>query len=475
MTCQSFWRSTEHASIFQIFAAPIRITGVVLFMLLLVRGASAVASDTKKSGTVPACAFSDAEFDAATDVHALDEYRDAIAQLLKQERLADIERVANAAQVGKTRFAGGAWKLRNVFEGLDSPRPGHPTQDDWQQHMALLERWEKQDPRSLTVRIALAESYVSYAWDARGTGVSDSVSDSGWKLFGERIAQARSILDGIAATDRKSPDWFVAMQLVAQGQSWDLPEETALFQQAIALEPGYQYYYRVFANYLLPQWHGEDRDASRFAEEAANRRGGDAGDLLYFQIAEGNICACEDPEFAHFSWPRLQKGFAVLEKQYGPSLLVVNSFALMASKSGDWIAADPAFKRIGDNWDKDVWRTEAWFKSNRTIAAQVAPSQLRARAFRQKAEANMKSPDGQAYRVNFDPKFAAYERSCSNDKNADPSKFDLLVQVGANGSVEESHTEKQPTAFAMCIMRALYASYVGKETPFPPHPKARTR
>ena len=56
---------------------------------------------------------------------------------------------------------------------------------------------------------------------------------------------------------------------------------------------------------------------------------GDAGDILYFQIAEGILCACKESEFGHFSWPRLQKGFTALEKQYGTSMISVNSFALM--------------------------------------------------------------------------------------------------------------------------------------------------
>jgi hypothetical protein len=39
------------------------------------------------------------------------------------------------------------------------------------------------------------------------------------------------------------------------------------------------------------------------------------------------------------------------------SLRNVNAVALMASKSSDWVAAEPAFKQIGDSWDKDVWIT----------------------------------------------------------------------------------------------------------------------
>ena len=93
-------------------------------LLLMLTAARASATDSKGQAASRSCAFSDAEFDPSTDVHALDRYRDAIAQLLKQEKFGDLDCVADAARAGKNRFAGGAWKLANIYEGLDSPRHG---------------------------------------------------------------------------------------------------------------------------------------------------------------------------------------------------------------------------------------------------------------------------------------------------------------------------------------------------------------
>ncbi|GAC1429602.1 MAG: hypothetical protein NVS1B11_28920 [Terriglobales bacterium] len=52
------------------------------------------------------------------------------------------------------------------------------------------------------------------------------------------------------------------------------------------------------------------------------------------------------------SWPRLQSGFAALEKQYGSSLLNVNAFALMAYKFDNSVAADAAFKPLATSGTK---------------------------------------------------------------------------------------------------------------------------
>lgn len=351
--------------------------GRSFLLLTLFLSTSAIAADNKGNPMVASCGFSDAAFDTSTDIRAVEEYQDAVAQLLKQEKFDELDCIADQARATKARFSGGMWKLHAFYFGLNKPRPGHPTQEDWQQHISLVEHWTELDPQSITPRIVLAESYDSYGWDARGGGYANSVSDSGWKLLGQRLEKARQILNEAKSLNSKCPEWYVAMQDISQGQDWDLPQRTALLQEAVAFDPSYQYYYRAYAFLLLPKWGGQDGDAAHFAEKAANKIGGDDGDILYFMIASKVVCACEEPEYSYFSWPRLQKGFAATEKRYGPDLLNTNNLAMMAVKSGDWVAAAPAFERIGDQWAQDVWLTEQWFKSNQAVAKSTAAAQAR--------------------------------------------------------------------------------------------------
>ena len=63
--------------------------------------------------------------------------------------------------------------------------------------------------------------YVNFAWHARGDGMSDTVTDSGWKLFAQRIEKAKNILDNASSLPAKCPHWYHAMQLVAKAQGWD--------------------------------------------------------------------------------------------------------------------------------------------------------------------------------------------------------------------------------------------------------------
>ncbi len=468
MTYRIFGSSRLNLS-FQPLAGAAGIASVAMFLLTLSHVAA--AADEKKGAGHP-CAFSGAPFDTTANVRALDEYRDAIAELLKQEKFGELDCLADAARAGKTRFPGGTWKLHYIYLGLGEPRPGHATEEDWQQHMDLMQRWGQSNPHSVTQPIALAESYIQYAWSARGNGFADSVSASGRRLSSERIAKAKAILDAGADLANKCPEWYIAMHEVAQGQSWNSALDAVLTQQAVAFEPSYQYFYQVHAAYLLPKWSGEDGDASRFAEDSANQVGGDAGDILYFQIGGEIVCGCQEPEFNHFSWPRLQKGFAALEKKHGVSLLVVNRFALMATQFQDWVAADAVFQRIGDNGSEDLWGSEANFKQVRDTAAQVAPMQLRARADQKEAQDNILTPEGTAYRKHLEPKLASFEQSCVNDSKGAQNKSELFLKIGKDGSVENAETSKPPDAFTVCLMRALHQTFARKETPFTPPPHA---
>ena len=134
----------------------LRVGGIAV--LLLAGSLGMKAAD--KPQVAKSCEFSDATIDPATNVHALDDYRDAIAGLLKEKKFKDLDCLADAARAGKTQFSGGQWKLRNIYIGLASPRPGHPTEVEWKEHLKRIEHWKADNPKSVTAPIALAESYV---------------------------------------------------------------------------------------------------------------------------------------------------------------------------------------------------------------------------------------------------------------------------------------------------------------------------
>jgi len=429
-------------------------------------------------GTTPAaggtsaknsCDITDVDFDGASDVQGMKENKASITDLLERSDFDKLDCIADAARSSKARFPGGLWKLHNIYAALDEPE-GHVTQEDWNTRLLLLRRWTATKPNSITAQVALAGSYVSYAWDARGSGTSDSVTDGGWKLFNERLEKAKAILDINSALTAKCPESYLVMQRIVQGQG--TTQETVLLKRAISFEPSYYYYYRIHATLLLPKWYGEDGDASKFAAEIADSVGGNEkdGDILYFQIAGGLVCACDDqPEFTRMSWERIQRGFAATEGKYGSSMTNLNLFALMASEFQDSVAADAAFKRIGDNWDQNTWITETYFNQIKSWASQLGPHEAHSRAVRQEAATNEQSPEGARYKEQVEKNFAMFVRQCAQGPDADLHKFEFMLMVGKDGTPENGYMP-HPTALMGCLVTQLMTAQIKKETPFPPPP-----
>src|SRR4051812_32718033 len=103
-----------------------------------------------------------------------------------------LDALARKHRGSKECYADGLWKLKEVYEGLVPAENNSETQ--WQARLAAIREWIKTKPESITARVALANTLVSYAWKARGGGYSDTVTQNGWKLFEQRLIEAMQVL-----------------------------------------------------------------------------------------------------------------------------------------------------------------------------------------------------------------------------------------------------------------------------------------
>ena len=247
-----------------------------------------------------------------------------------------LDQAAREDRATKARIKGGGWKLAIFYSALDQPTlKDQATDEDWTFHINGLKAWESARPESAAARIALAEAYMSYGDKARGAGYADTVSNTGWQLFGERNAMAASALAEAAKLKEKCPYWYESMQQLALSQGWDKAQARQLLDQAVAFEPSYYHYYREYTNYLLPKWYGSPGEAEAFADEASINVGGQEGKFVYFEIASLIMCQCDSDEsdMQHLSWPKVKEGYAALGELYGYSNLKMNRFAHMAVES----------------------------------------------------------------------------------------------------------------------------------------------
>jgi len=319
----------------------------------------------------------------------------------------------------------------------------------------LLEKWVAQRPNSITARVALAEAYLAWGWFARGNGYSDSVSDSGWKLFRDRTSKARSILDEAEKLEEKCPQWFLGMQEVAQVEAWSKEDEDRLLERSIAFEPEYFYVYRAHSMYLLPKWHGEEGDAAAFANEIADRLGGDFGDIVYFDLAN-YLCwnSDHDSELPKMSWKRIESGFKASEKHYGPSAFHLNQLAYLAQKIGQPAVTMDAMTRLDGNWDESIWKTKKFYDSTRDWADAILDLEARKREMKDGADANLGTPAGPVYFKSVEQKLAIALRDCT-EESAKKVGFSFYMRLGTEGKVERMRIVGEAPA-GECLMQAAY-------------------
>jgi len=303
---------------------------------------------------------------AAIDDGSEYEYESQMMMYLVRKDYDSLEREARDARSRKVRFKGGTWKLYDFYEGISKPPLGdQATDEDWNLQIEALKAWTAARPDSAAARIALAETYVNFAFRARGSGYADTVSADGWNLSGQRVSMAASTLVEASKLGEKCPYWFEVMQEVALTQGWDKSQAKALLDAAMAFEPTFYHYYREYANFLLPKWNGDPGDAPAFAEQISNQLGGQQGKFVYFEVSSTIVCGCnsdgDDSQLQLLSWPKIKDGYAALGQLYGYSNLKLNRFAYMAVLEHDRPAARSAFAVIGDSWENKVWNSQLDF------------------------------------------------------------------------------------------------------------------
>src|SRR5438270_5527781 len=111
------------------------------------------------------------------DVNAEKNYERAIYQLLEQESFPQLDCLADSARKNKDRFSSGDWKLSAIYNGVAQPIE-HATHQDWNARLLHVQHWVASNPKSITALIAQAQLYAFLAWEARGNGSSDNVSES---------------------------------------------------------------------------------------------------------------------------------------------------------------------------------------------------------------------------------------------------------------------------------------------------------
>jgi hypothetical protein len=279
--------------------------------------------------------------------------------LIEATNYDELDELAEKFRSSKECYATGVWKLNDIYGGLVPSDKA--LEVDWQNRIAALQDWVDAKPDSITARVSLANVLVNFAWKARGSGWANTVSDEGWRAFGNRLHQAMKVLNAAENLKVQCPySWTVKMR-AALGLQMDKNQFNDIFHQAISYDSDYETAYLQRAVYLMPRWYGGDGELEADLEKSANQMGGDDGDMLYARVVWGLHARASSPnviEENHFSWPRIDKGFAIIEKRFPDSLAAKSERAYLAAYADDVQKTREYLAQTQGKADLVVWRTQ---------------------------------------------------------------------------------------------------------------------
>jgi len=294
------------------------------------------------------------------------EFRVKTRNLYNASKFDELDALAAQLRTERARFGNGSWKIFQFYESLTC-RPDEP-ESMWQLHARIHESWDAAKPQSITAHVAHARFFTDYAWHARGSGFGDTVTKEGWRLFAERLARAKKLLDESAGLEPKCPMWWRVRMTVAQGQGWNREDYENLFQEAKTFEPGFWSYDIAKAQYLLPRWHGQPGEWEYAVTLEIDRPKG-LGLETYSRVVEAlNPYYKNIFRETHASWPQAREGFELMRQRYPDSLEILSSYCQLACLAEDRVLARKLFDELGGRMITGAWSDQKNFRHCRNRA-----------------------------------------------------------------------------------------------------------
>ncbi len=260
-------------------------------------------------------------------------FQDEVATHLRKEEFDALEKIADRYRA-KDDYMTGRSRLGLFYSALGRPnRSGEPA---WNQHLALLDKWQKAKPDSPTALIATARAYHNWAWNARGGGWASEVTEQGAKLLEERNRKAQDLLLQAMkkkASDPAAYDMFIDIALTEGQLEGDVQR---VFNEGRKRFPRYYPLYNTMANYLLPKWHGQPGEVESCAAEVRDDLGGELGQEIYMRMAGSIYHDVPGGEFFQregFEIDKLMPGIRVALRDFPENTLAFN-FACHAACVG---------------------------------------------------------------------------------------------------------------------------------------------
>ncbi|MEP6662155.1 MAG: hypothetical protein ABJC04_00700 [Verrucomicrobiota bacterium] len=202
--------------------------------------------------------------------------------------------------------------------------------------------------KTVVPRVIAASYYREWGWQARGSGYSDSVTETKAKLFEERLTKAKEILEEAWKQDQTDP--FICKQLMDIAGSIGSPDEMDLwFRRGKKVDPAYYALYLCQLHYLHPQWYGSEEEMINFGRKCLTE--GNWNGLIPFIL----IAVHDEGENSRFGylrkpevWKDVEEVYETYLKKYPKNNMQKSAYCFHAVKAEKWDLAKRLMDELGE-------------------------------------------------------------------------------------------------------------------------------
>ncbi|MFH0795302.1 MAG: DUF4034 domain-containing protein [bacterium] len=122
-------------------------------------------------------------------------------------------------------------------------------------------------PDSAWTNYHLGQYEIALAWEYRGSGWANTVTEEGWRGLHDHLVEAEEYLEKAAALDPRFPHPYE--ELITVGKGLNRPKEWVIdqFRKGISIDPNNYQLYACLQTYLMPKWHGSMKELRAFWTE----------------------------------------------------------------------------------------------------------------------------------------------------------------------------------------------------------------
>lgn len=231
---------------------------------------------------------------------------------------------------------------------------------DWEQLFKRFDEWEAAFPKSPASRLARSTALIDYAWAARGKGFAGTVTDDGWKLFGERLVEGvKKLEEARTLGGDKEATYWTNMLTFCRGLQAPPDKTKKVVEEGLKRFPGNPNVYYIYCVAILPRWGGGEGEWQAWvdAQNKDARWGGKEMDpMLYAQIlwlVYGYIYDKDGPFFESkkLSWEKAKLGLDQLCEKHPKSIYWKTARAHMAWSARDAKALSAAVAALDGTYD----------------------------------------------------------------------------------------------------------------------------